>query len=435
MTTPRQDRRGLRPALSHLARYAYSQTSWSHYLGAVTLTAHLQGALDIPALAAALNGVCARHDALRISFEENDQVLTMNVASETSLELNRIAVPPGAAGSLDRAIADLRARLAEPIDVRCSPPARAYLHELAADNHLFTLMVDHRLCDGSGMELLTEDIELLYRYHSGRLGQPPEPPLGQYTQWVDRQNEYFSPDRLELMIEWWRARLGNDPEVARVRLPGFADASEVPTRATAARIPLIRSAALRSLGQAAGVSLFSAAVAVLGRALARAAAVPAVLVNTLIVNPEATLSRIVGACSTPIAILVVDQPELSIVASCQQVQEALAESFQDEVQIPPRLLYKRLWPDFDFFAQPRMFIQPSYQWGHAFKLAGLTSTPVEPSGEGGTTNNLEINLDFGAEPIVVLAEYPDQPACADSSYQLVTVHADRILADFERSPG
>lgn len=132
------------------------------------------GEIDTTALAAALNAVIARHQALRGKVGRNDE--RMYFAPSLVLD-------PGVrdcSGERDPAAA-LAALVAAdartPFDLWSGPLVRATLVRLARDRHVLVFTAHHIVCDGWSVNIVLNDLAALYRAAcQGRPAALPEAP-------------------------------------------------------------------------------------------------------------------------------------------------------------------------------------------------------------------------------------------------------------------
>nr|QEO74122.1 AMP-dependent synthetase and ligase [uncultured bacterium] len=170
----------------------------------------LRGLLDVPALAAALDGIVRRHEALRTVFAEVEDgpVQVVLPALSVGLPVVDLAGLPGPARRAEaRRLARETARL--PFDLRRGPILRAALLRLEAEEHALRLDVHHIATDGWSMLLLQRELEALYRVGVAGRELPPAPPVqyADYAVWQRRWLEREGPAQL-----WaWRRRLEGLP--------------------------------------------------------------------------------------------------------------------------------------------------------------------------------------------------------------------------------
>ncbi|MFD0378535.1 amino acid adenylation domain-containing protein [Streptomyces sp. NPDC127112] len=173
----------------------------------------LRGALDRPALRAALADVSARHEALRTVFPD-----------EAGRPHQRVLDPVDAAPVLT--VTDCppaeRARRAEeassrPFDLRSEPPLRADLFTDGAEDHYLLLVLHHIAGDGHSVNILVRDLAAAYTARcAGRPPEWPELPV-QYPDYALWQRELLGPaqDPASLhgrLLTHWAAVLDGLPE-------------------------------------------------------------------------------------------------------------------------------------------------------------------------------------------------------------------------------
>ncbi|MFO1187985.1 MAG: amino acid adenylation domain-containing protein, partial [Alphaproteobacteria bacterium] len=118
----------------------------------------LDGALDPKKLAAALNDVVARHEALRGSIACNGEALRIVPRLEVALPLHDFSGPDG--GIQLKSLLDEEAR--GPFDLAAGPLLRAHLVRQAPDRHVLVLTVHHIICDGWSMNTVLSELGVCY---------------------------------------------------------------------------------------------------------------------------------------------------------------------------------------------------------------------------------------------------------------------------------
>ncbi|HET7460420.1 MAG TPA: amino acid adenylation domain-containing protein, partial [Longimicrobium sp.] len=217
----------------------------------------LRGALDRAALTRALDGVAARHDALRTTFPEAGGVPAQRIAPAAGAACALEAHDLG--GHADPE-AELRRRMVAeagtPFDLRRGPLFRAVLYRLAADDHVLLVLVHHIVFDGWSLGVLTEDLGALYTAEVG--AGDPLPPLGvPYAEYVERQRRARTAELVDAGKAYWREVLAgvptllelptDHPRPARQHFGG--DTVEV-------RFDAELTARLKALGERQGTTLF-----------------------------------------------------------------------------------------------------------------------------------------------------------------------------------
>ncbi len=171
----------------------------------IPLPVWLAGPLDAAALHRALDGVVARHEALRTTFGMIGSTPVQIIAPLGTCALPRVDL--SALGGRARAEA---VRLAEeesllPFDLGAGPLLRSVLVRLTSGLHLLCLTLHHIVSDGWSMDLLLREVAALYR------GRPLPPLRVQYADFAVWQRRWLSGAVLERQLDHWRERLAGMP--------------------------------------------------------------------------------------------------------------------------------------------------------------------------------------------------------------------------------
>ncbi|MEV5320350.1 non-ribosomal peptide synthase/polyketide synthase [Streptomyces sp. NPDC052687] len=233
------------------------------YNSAVAL--RLTGTLDHTALAAALEHVVERHEALRTTFQETDgtPAQTVRPAGPLPLPVRDLTAPGEAVTDLDAA---LLAEYERPFDLEAGPLLRALLLREAPDAHVLLLTAHHIVTDGWSMGILLE--ELCTAYDTLAQGaRPALPPVAtQYPDFAVWQRDQMSGPRLERQLGYWKGKLSGAvaPELPldRPRRGEESGAGAVHTFT----VPATTTQRLRNLAAEQHTTLFTALVAA-GQAL------------------------------------------------------------------------------------------------------------------------------------------------------------------------
>jgi len=216
-----------------------------------SLSLSLDGALDAAALRDAVNGVIARHDALRAFFGTTGE--TMSVAHTLRIEIPLVDV----SGEADPAAAlDLRlaAEAQRPFDLDRGPLVRAEIVKLAPTSHVLILTAHHIICDGWSTNIILEEVAVLYAQRTtGAVTSLPAPLA--FRQFALEQSRTPTPAETDA---FW-ARMHRDTET--FDLPSDRPRPEERTWRGASTSAHIDGATLKSFKKAAakaGASLFNA---------------------------------------------------------------------------------------------------------------------------------------------------------------------------------
>ncbi|GAB1327029.1 hypothetical protein ACE1SV_13680 [Streptomyces sennicomposti] len=263
----------------------------------IPLGIRLTGALDVPALRAAIADVVARHESLRTVFPDTGGLPRQEVlaAADAPVTLRTVRTAPQ-----DLAEA-LREEAARGFDLACEPPLRATLFTVSGTEHVLLLTLHHIASDGWSNAPLARDLSLAYTARcAGRApGFTPLPvQYADYTLWQrELLGDVDDPGSLAArQLAFWRETLAGAP--AELALPFdrprpaemSGDGATVEFRVDAAL-----HARLAELARAHQVSLFMVAQAALAALLTRLGAGTDVPIGTAVAGrPEEALEDLVG---------------------------------------------------------------------------------------------------------------------------------------------
>jgi amino acid adenylation domain-containing protein len=174
----------------------------------------LRGPLDVDALARALDGVVARHEALRTTFAQVDGVPEQRIAPAAAsgfpLVQHDLEGRADAEAELDRLTAE---EAHAPFDLERGPLVRGRLIRLAADDHVLLLAMHHLVTDGWSFGVLFDEIAAFYAAHrEGRDAQLAALPV-QYADYAVWQRRWVEGEVLREQADYWTRTLAGAPEL------------------------------------------------------------------------------------------------------------------------------------------------------------------------------------------------------------------------------
>src|SRR6185436_8767264 len=178
----------------------------------VAVALRLTGALSPPALAASLAFMVERHETLRTTFALRPDGPVQFVAPPSGWRLS--VVDLAGLGEAEREVEMHRLAQAEasrPFDLARGPLLRTLLVRLAAQEHVFSLLLHHIVSDGWSMGVLWQETMALYS--AAVAGKPPGlPPLPvQYRDFAAWQRRWLTGETLERELDFWRRQLAGAP--------------------------------------------------------------------------------------------------------------------------------------------------------------------------------------------------------------------------------
>jgi amino acid adenylation domain-containing protein len=224
----------------------------------------IAGTLDTAALAAAVNAVVARHQALRGHVDRSGERMHFARALALDLPVRDLSAEADPSAALARLISD-DART--PFDLWNGPLVRAAILRLAPDRHVLVFTAHHIVCDGWSINVVLNDLAALYR--AACAGSTADlAPAPRFSDYAAAQGE--TADLRAQDLAWWTRLFADLPPLPD--LP--TDRPRPPQRSYAGatyttRLDAGLYNALRKAGAASGTTLFSvlftALQAVLGR--------------------------------------------------------------------------------------------------------------------------------------------------------------------------
>ncbi|HEX3131500.1 MAG TPA: amino acid adenylation domain-containing protein [Thermoanaerobaculia bacterium] len=212
----------------------------------------LRGPLDPGALARALNGVAARHEALRTTFEVEESEPVQVVHPHRPRYPRRCPLVDLSGPREAEVRHVLAAEASRPFDLARGPLFRSLLVHLAPDDHILLAVFHHIVADGRSLAIFARELGTLYA------GAPlPDLPI-QYADFALWQRDRAG--EMEEQLAWWRERLAGAPPVQELPFAGARPA--VRDRRGAARTHLLPAApALEAVGRREGATPFVALLA------------------------------------------------------------------------------------------------------------------------------------------------------------------------------
>ncbi|WFS15230.1 non-ribosomal peptide synthetase [Rhodococcus aetherivorans] len=237
----------------------------------IPLVLRLTGALDVPALQAALRDLLARHEALRTVFPDSDSGPFQVIVPLEDVPLD-LAAQDVAEDDLHPRIAALVSR---GFDVTGAVPVRAALLRLTDRDHVLVVVVHHIASDGGSRAPMARDLATAYL--SRRAGRAPEwtPLPVQYADYALWQQDVLGSEDdpesvLARQLNYWTTALADLPDL--VELPTDRPRPAVQTgRGASVDFTLDEALAARldRLARDHGVTFFMLAHAALAVLLAR----------------------------------------------------------------------------------------------------------------------------------------------------------------------
>ncbi|CTP83376.1 non-ribosomal peptide synthetase [Xanthomonas graminis] len=344
----------------------------------------LRGRLDRDALRQALNRLVARHATLRTRIGLHHDEPVQRIAADSvgfplsEHDLSACTDPEAQARSRADQEADT------PFDLAHDTLARGQLLRLADDDHVLLITLHHLICDGWSMGLLVRELSTLYAAFVQGLPDPLPPLQLQYTDVAVWQHRWLEGDVLQRQREVWIEHLHDAP--ALLELP--TDRPRPPRQdhrgdAVGFAFDAELTAALKSLSQRHGTTVFMTLLAAWGVLLARLAGQEQVVIGTPVANrTRSELEPLIGLFVNTQALCIDLRADPSVAGLLAQVR-ATALAAQQHQDLPFEQLIAALNPARNLAHHP--VFQAMFTWQSAaasendLELPGLQLQSVPQS--------------------------------------------------------
>ncbi len=314
----------------------------------------LDGALDLAALARALNQVVRRHEVLRASFCYRDGEAWQRLAEPRSFVLpvaDLSALPAPAAGAERQRL--IRAEERRPFDLARGPLFRFTAVAAAPERHALLISLHHIVSDGWSMTIFFDEVATLYRTFAA--GRPPS--LGdlpvQYLDYAVWQRGWLRDEVLAEQLGYWRRQLEGAPQ--DLPLPLDRPRPAVQTFRGAAqsfRLGQETSAGFMELARREKATLFMATLAAFCALLQRYTGRDDLLVGTLFANRDRLeIQRLIGFFVSTLTIRADLSGRPTYRQMLARIRETCLESFA-HTEVPFERIVEELRPQRDLSRSP-----------------------------------------------------------------------------------
>jgi amino acid adenylation domain-containing protein len=415
----------------------------------------LSGWLNAAALAAALAGVLARHEALRTVFAEREGVAFQLICAPPGDPLPVIdlaALPPPRRRPVARELAAAEGRA--PFDLARGPLCRARLFRLGGEEHLLVVAMHHIVADLWSFGVFVRELGLLYqaassgdRYRAvasdGRYRAAasdaraalPELPL-QYADFAVWQRDWLTREVLPQQLAYWRQQLKGAPAI--LELPADRPRPALPSLRGAVLpfvLPAPLPAALRSLAQASGGTPFMVLLAAYALLLQRSSGQDDLLVGSPIAGrTRRELEPLIGLFVNTLVLRADLSGDPSFLELSIRLRETTLGAYAHQ-DLPFERLVEDLQPERDSSRPPLVQVVFAFQNTPLERLAlpGLTFTHRELD-TGTAKLDLSLYLTDVGDEIVGAVEFSTDLFDATRIARLAG-HLLRLLTAAAAEPG
>ncbi|MDT5133377.1 MAG: hypothetical protein QOE41_2688, partial [Mycobacterium sp.] len=177
----------------------------------ITYAGRISGDLDVPALERAAQALVERHAILRTTYATRDGRPVQLVHPQWPLRIARHDIGP------DELLLDewLRRESNRPFHLQTGPVLRMTLLRRTPHEHVLLLVLHHMAVDFWSIDVILDELRLLYAAEHG--SDPPPPCPERYVDYVDWQTQMLAGVEGERLWRYWRRQLAG--EIPNLRLP------------------------------------------------------------------------------------------------------------------------------------------------------------------------------------------------------------------------
>ena len=400
----------------------------------ITYAGQIRGELNVTALEAAAQALVDRHDILRTTYTTRDGQPVQLVHPRWPVRVNRL--------ELDREETQrwLRREADRPFDLRTGPVLRFNLITQGPDEYLLVLTLHHIAVDMWSIDLILDELRLLY---SAEHGAPPPPPTPlRYVDHALEQTRAMDGAEGERLWRYWSQQLAG--ETPMLRLPVDRPRGAVQTyRGAVHRFTVDRAltAQLKEVGRGAGATPYMTLFAAYATLLHRYSGQDDLLIGSPFgCRDHAGLASLVGYLANPVVL----RPDLSgdptFTSLLSRVKTTVLDALEHQ-DFPFALLVEKLDPARDLSHTP--LFQVSFAWEQARRFqdgAGAASGPA-------TLDLTTTHIGQGGAPLdlmMLMGEQDGELLCAlqyntdlfdDATIERMAEHFTTLLGGVVADPG
>jgi aryl carrier-like protein len=291
-----------------------------------SMTLRLTGSVDHEAMAAAVQTLAERHEALRGRLADGGQLFV--IEPKITVPVTRHDLAGRSAAERAGALAELESADAQaPYDLREGPLVRATLARLDDQEHAVILGVHRAACDGWSLDVLLYDLGQVYTALVTGAGLPAPPRHGVSNYHAYRAEPQFAA-RIESGRRFWREALAlASPSQDPVDAPSTARGRSHSTHHAGGRLSSGLVASAKQLSRDQGISFFTVLLSTLAVLLHRGSGVDDVAIGVPVAGqPDAGMEDCVGHLASLVPVRCHFEPGLTFLDLYRAVGGAILDA-------------------------------------------------------------------------------------------------------------
>ena len=176
--------------------------------------AYIHSPVDRQRLAAALQALVDRHEALRTVYTRRGEDLLQRTLATQSVDFAAVDVADLPWSAL---VEPILTAAREPFNLDEGPVLRGRLYSRAEDEHLFLLVVHHIAADATALSVIINELWTLYEAIASGTENALPPISATWTDFVRWQTDLLQSDEGERLWHYWQNQMAGD--LPRLNLP------------------------------------------------------------------------------------------------------------------------------------------------------------------------------------------------------------------------
>jgi amino acid adenylation domain-containing protein len=380
----------------------------------ITYAGRITGELDVPALERAAQALVDRHAILRTTYAVRDDVPTQLVHPKWPVHIARHEL-----GSDEAELRDwLRRESNRPFNLQTGPVFRLSLLRRSFDEHVLVLAVHHIAVDFWSIDVMLDELRLLYAAEHGSEAPPPWPQ--RYVDYVDWQLHMLEGADAERLWDYWSRQLAGD--IPNIALPIDRPRPATQTyRGALHRFTLDAGlgATLREVGRRAGATPYVTFLAAFAALLHRYSGQDDLLIGSPFgCRDRPELEGLVGYIANPVVLRADVHGDPTFTSLLSRIKDTVLGALAHQ-DYPFALLVERLRPSRDLSHTP--LSQVSFAWEQPRRFQDGPGSGGGPAGLNLTTEH----IGQGGAPVDLMMQVGD----ADGEFTCVLQYNTDLFDD------
>ncbi|MEJ8546231.1 amino acid adenylation domain-containing protein [Brevibacillus borstelensis] len=293
----------------------------------------LGGPLEIEVLQKSIDEVIRRHETLRTTFTENDELPVQIISPALHLPIPLISFTGFHEQEREqKAYEWMRQEAQRPFNLVTGPLLRFHLLNIGKNEHILSLTMHHIISDGWSMGNLMKEITLLYQAFSNNCPSPLRELPIQYADFSEWQRELLESSSIQAQIDYWKQKLAGELPV--LQLPTDFARSPIPSEAGAASfftVPKSFQKELSSLCYREEVTLFMLMLAAFKVVLYRYSGQTDLIVGTPVANRNRhELEELIGYFINTLAIRTDLSKNVTFLDLLHRIKQTTLEAYSNQ---------------------------------------------------------------------------------------------------------